>query len=62
MSRDVKSTTLDGINDGLERGISRLKGQLIQEIRSSEQRALHLADQNARGIVNNAKREMYRNM
>jgi len=62
MSRDVKSTTLDGINDGLERGISRLKGQLIQEIRSSEQRALHLADQNARSVVNNAKREMYRNM
>lgn len=62
MSRDVKSTTLDGINDGLERGINRLRGQLQWEIRNTEQRVLNQADQNARWMIDDARREMYETM
>ena len=62
MSRDVKSTTLDGINDGLERGINRLRGQLQNEIRNAEQKVLNQADQNARWMIEDTRRELYQNI
>jgi len=62
MSRDVKSTTLDGINNGLERGINRLRGQLQNEIRNTEQRVLNQADQNARWMIEDARRGLYENI
>ena len=62
MSRDVKSTTLDGINNGLEKGINRLRGQLQNEIRNTEQRVLNQADQNARWMIEDARRGLYENI
>ena len=62
MSRDVKSTTLDGINDGLERGINRLRGQLQNEIRNAEQKVLNQADQNARWMIEDTRRQLYQNI
>lgn len=47
MSRDVKSTDITGINDGLERAIDRLRRQLRSEIQNSKNEALLQASKDA---------------
>ncbi len=47
MSRDVKSTDITGINDGLERAIARLRRQLRSEIQNSKNEALLQASKDA---------------
>lgn len=62
MSRDVKSTTIEGINDGLERGINRLRGQLQNDIKNVEKQALNQANKSAREMIDKAKRDLYQNI
>lgn len=47
MSRDVKSTDINGINDGLERAIQRSNNKLTAMIMDSERRAIQIATENA---------------
>lgn len=58
MSRDVKSTDINGINDGLERAIRRLSNKLTTEIKQSEQRAIQVATRNASDEIRRNKREI----
>lgn len=58
MSRDVKSTTIDGINDGLERAIRRLNNKLTDEIINREREAIKIATQNANNEIKRSKREL----
>lgn len=58
MSRDVKSTDINGINDGLERAIRRLNNKLTTEIKQSEQRAIQVATRNASDEIRRNKREI----
>ena len=58
MSRDVKSTDINGINEGLERAIRRLSNKLTTEIKQSEQRAIQVATRNASDEIRRNKREI----
>ena len=58
MSRDVKSTDINGINDGLERAIRRLNNTLTTEIKQSEQRAIQVATRKASDEIRRNKSEI----
>lgn len=43
MSRDIKGTSLDELNDGLERAVDRVRDQLLDEIADAEEYAIEQA-------------------
>lgn len=58
MSRDVKSTDLNGINDGLERAIRRVNNSLHTEIEKCERNAIRNATEIASSEIRKNKREL----
>lgn len=58
MSRDIKGTSLNELNDGLERAIERLKRNLRNEIKNTEERAVKTAASNTAKNVGNLRKEM----
>lgn len=62
MSRDVKSTDINGINDGLERAIRRSHNKLTAMIIDRECEAIKIATQNANNEIRRNKREFEERM
>lgn len=58
MSRDVKSTDLNGINDGLERAIRRVNKSLHTEMEKRERNAIRTATEIASSEIRKNKREL----
>ena len=62
MSRDIKGTSLNELNDGLERAINRLNLQLRDEIIASERNAINEAALETRRQIVNVRAEMSKRM
>ncbi len=58
MSRDIKGTSLDELNDGLERAVRRCKSQLLSEISNAEARAVTTAIRTANDNIRWAQKEI----
>lgn len=58
MSRDIKSTDINGINDGLERAIRRSNDKLTAMIKESEREAIQIAAKNANDEIRRNKMEI----
>lgn len=60
MSRDIKGTSLNELNDGLERAIARLNRNLTAEIDNSEVRAINAAARNTAQQISSVRNDFYR--
>lgn len=58
MSRDIKGTSLNELNDGLERAVRRCKGQLLSEISDAESRAVRTAIRTANDNIWRTQKEI----
>lgn len=58
MSRDVKEFTIRGVNDGLEKGIARAKGQLLKEIKFKSEEAVREATKRAAEMSERTRKDL----
>lgn len=58
MSRDVKEFTIKGVNDGLEKGISRAKCQLLEEIKFKSEQAVCEATNRAAEMTERTRKDI----
>lgn len=58
MSRDIKNLTIDGVNDGLEKAIKRVKNNFSDELRNSEKRSIREATNKAMEIADKTRTDV----